>query len=91
MHCVEDCEITPPVEKKRLLDEYLNKKRDNNKNAGVRKVIRKNNCEDIDNHSTIFSVSFFHGAVECMVMTDGSSDENIISKTLLHSMLQASP
>ena len=86
-HFIRDCPISSDADKKRLKQEYHENKR--TKRAG--KVGRIEAEAGSTENTSLFSASFFEGAVETVAMADQGSDANIIFPSLLRKLQHASP
>lgn len=88
-HFIRDCPKTPEAEKRRLKADYheckRRKKTDGYPSGKIGKIATKN----IDDHTSLFSASFYDGAVESVAMADQGSDANFLSPALLGDLLKA--
>lgn len=97
---VKDCPITSEDGKRKLLTEYRqNKERYAEKGKCKGKKGDEPNVgraarltgSDLENHSTLFSASFYNGAVESLVLADPGSDANMLPLHVLEELLKVDP
>lgn len=82
---VNNCDITSDSDKKRLKQEYFEKKRRKEDRVGrVQEPVSEDN-------PSLFSASFLNGGVESAVMADQGSDVTVMPPWLLSDLLKADP
>ena len=87
-HFIRDFPITSEAEKKRLKVDYHESKRRKKTDGHPSGRIGKISAKIMDDHTSLFSASFYDCSVESVAMADQGSDANVLSPAPLGDLLE---
>lgn len=97
-HFISDCPNSTEQQKQAFKDDYRARKKQQSEGTNPggsikspKKGIRRLGAAAIDNHTSLFSATFAHGAVESTVMADQGADTNLLPPKVFEALKEADP